>query len=489
MSAVSAPSGLARRTLGTAQLLFYAVSASAPMVVLAGSVTATYAATGVRGVPLSFLLLGGVLALFAVGYGAMAKHLAIPGPFYAYLAQGLGRIWGVAGGLLALVSYNAIQISLYGLIGATMAGLVGGGLAWWAWALLAWALVGVLGVRRVAVSARILTVLLLCEVTVLLLFDAGAAMNPAEGASMATPLSPSSLLVAGIGGVLAFGIAAFVGVELPPVYSEEARSSTDVVRATFGAVAVIGLLYAISSWAVAVAVGPEQVVEAARDPQSGIPFSLMEKFYGSTFASIANALLITSLLGAMISFHNTVARYVFTLARDGILPASLGVVGRGSGGGAPIAGSLLQSVVAGLVIAAFALAGADPLAAMFTLLSALAAMGVMTLMVLASASVIGYFARRPRLEVTIWQRAIAPALAATLLLLVLITTVVNIESLLGDAGVLRWVLPGIVVLTVVAGLSWGAALRAARPDVFGQVGTGLEEPLAALDHSLERFRL
>ncbi|GIJ50138.1 amino acid permease [Virgisporangium aliadipatigenens] len=486
---MTAPSGLARRTLGPMSLLFLTVSASAPMVVLAGSMVATYAATGVVGVPLSFLGLGVVLALFAVGYGAMARQVANPGPFYAYLAQGLGRIWGVAGGLLALVSYNAIQISLYGLFGATVAGLVGG-MSWWAWAGLAWAVVAAMGVRRIGMNAKVIAVLLITEIVMIVLFDIGAFAQPADPGSLSVPMEPGSLLVSGIGGVLAFGIAAFVGMELAAVYGEEARSGAAVAKATFGAVAVVCILYTVSSWALAVAVGPKSVVDVARNPEAGLPFALIENYYGGAMSTLAKVLLITSMLGAMVSFHNTIARYVFSLARDGVLPQVLGRIGSGGGGGAPISGSLLQSVVALLTFGGFAVVGADPLLDLFTLLSALAAMGVMTLMILASLAVIGFFRRRPQLEEGAWSSALAPGLAALLLLVVLATTVVNVDSLLGPAaGILSLVLPGIVVVSIVVGLVWGSAIKAANPQVFDQVGAGLEQPLAAMDHSLERFRL
>jgi len=65
---MNAPGGLARKSVGTPSLWFFAVGASSPMTVLAGGVIATYAATGVVGVPLSFLLLAGALALTAVSY-------------------------------------------------------------------------------------------------------------------------------------------------------------------------------------------------------------------------------------------------------------------------------------------------------------------------------------------------------------------------------------------------------------------------------------
>jgi amino acid transporter len=486
---MSAPSGLARQTLGTVSLIFFAVSASSPLTVVAGGVIATYASTGVIGVPLSFLILGVALGLFSVGYVAMARHVSNPGPFYAYLAQGLGRIWGLAGGLLSLVSYNAIQISLYGLLGATMSGLLGGDVAWWMWALLVWAVVAWLGVLRININARVLAVLLIAEVGIILLFDAASFADPAGGSVSFAPMQPDNLLVGGIGGVFALGVAAFVGYETATVYGEEARTSNAVARATFATVTIIGVLYAISSWAMAVAVGPDGIVEAARDPESGIPFSLIEQQYGSTLKNVGFILLITSIFAAMLSFHNTVSRYIFTLARDGVLPNALGRIGSGASGGAPRVGSLIQSGIALVVFGAFAVAGLDPVLTLFTWLSTLAAIGVMVLMLLTSLAVIGFFHRNSHLPATFWQRLAAPALGALALLAVLVTTVANLGSLVGSAGALVWVFPGIVALAVIVGLVWGALLKASRPEVYSQVGVGLEEPLAALDHSLERYRL
>jgi amino acid transporter len=488
MNAVTAKSGLARRTLGPLSLLFFTVSASAPMTVLAGSVIATYASTGVSGVPLSFLILGGALLLFSVGYVAMARYVTNAGPFYAFLAQGLGRVWGVAGGLVALLSYNAIQISLYGLLGAVTGGLVGYG-QWWVWALTAWAVVALLGVLRISVNARVLAVLLVCEVAMIIVFDLGAFSNPAEGSVSVSPLLPGSLLVSGIGGVMAFGIAAFVGVELAPVYGEEAQTPAAVARATIAAVAFIGILYSVSSWGLAVAVGPGKVVDAARDPNSGLPFSVLEAHFGPLVAKFAGLLLVTSVFAALLSFHGTVARYVFTLARDGVLPAALGRIGSGAGGGAPISGSLIQSIIAFLVIVGFAISGQDPVLTMFTWLSAVAALGIMTLLVALSVAVIGFFRKRSELPEGTWTRAVAPTLGAVSLLAVLVITTVNIGSLLGTVSLLQWVLPAIVVGAALVGLLWGVLLRSNRPEVFGQVGVGLQEPLEALDHSLDRFRM
>src|SRR3954447_24619203 len=95
---MTAHRGLDRSSVGTASLFFFLVGASAPMTVLAGGVVATYAATGVLGVPLSFLVLGAALALFTVSYSALGAHIHHAAVFFAYLARGLGGVAAMSGG-------------------------------------------------------------------------------------------------------------------------------------------------------------------------------------------------------------------------------------------------------------------------------------------------------------------------------------------------------------------------------------------------------
>src|SRR5688572_17901710 len=103
-----------------------AVTASSPMTVLAGGLVATFAATGVVGVPLSFVVVVAALVPMTAGFVAAARHVPHPAPVYALVARGLGRPAGVAAGAVAVVAYAAIGTSLYGLLGAVVTGLVGG---------------------------------------------------------------------------------------------------------------------------------------------------------------------------------------------------------------------------------------------------------------------------------------------------------------------------------------------------------------------------
>src|ERR1043165_5083050 len=106
-SASSADNQLHRRALGTRDLVFFIVAASAPLTAVAGGQAVSYLVTGNRGIPFLFIPLGIVLVLFARGYAAMSHHMTSAGAFYAYVSQGLGKVAGTATAFIALIAYNA----------------------------------------------------------------------------------------------------------------------------------------------------------------------------------------------------------------------------------------------------------------------------------------------------------------------------------------------------------------------------------------------
>jgi amino acid transporter len=466
---------LTRRRLGVVHIFFFTVAASAPLTVLGGGVTTTFAVTGNPGVPLSFILLAVALGLFTVGYAAMSRYVSNAGAFYAYLAQGIGRAWGVAASFVALLSYNTIQIGLYGLFGASLGSFVadkfGLNAPWWIWGLVAFLIVGTLGLLRVDLNAKVLAVMLILECTAVLVYDLGAATHPAPGTSVTAGFDPSQLFTAGVGAVFAFGIAAFIGFESAAIYSEECRDPAHTVaRATYAAVAFTGIFYAASAWAMTINVGTWNLQPAAAAAGPGLVFGALTDHFGTVVADIANILFLTSVFAALLSFHNAVARYVFALGREHVLPGAFSRVSARSR--APIAGSVVQSIIALVTVALFAVGGGDPVLQLFTWFSGIAAVGVVLLMAGTSVAVIGYFVRNPHVE-SAWQRLIAPSISGVALVGVVVLLVVNFDVLLGSAdptGVLRWALPGLVVLAAAAGLVWGRYLRSHRPDVYEGIG-------------------
>ncbi|HVX43197.1 MAG TPA: APC family permease, partial [Mycobacteriales bacterium] len=296
---------LRRRRLGVPQIVFFTVAASAPLTVLGGGVTTTFAVAGIPGVPLSFLILALCLGLFAVGYAAMSRHVANAGAFYSYLANGLGRSWGVAGSFVALLTYNAIGIGLYGLFGISLEQFIASkadvDVHWWIWALAAMAVVAILGVLRIDLNAHVLAFFLILECIAVVLYDIGSFSHPAADVSYSAGLNPDKLFVSGVGAVFALGVAAFTGFESGAIYSEECiNPRRTVAKATYIALAFTGLFYALAAWAMTVNVGPGNLQKAAATAGPGLVFASLSANFDPLIADLANVLFLSSVFAALL---------------------------------------------------------------------------------------------------------------------------------------------------------------------------------------------
>lgn len=493
-----APSGagagvgeLHRRALGVPDLVFFIVAASAPLTAVAGGQAATYLVTGNKGIPFLFIPLAIVLGVFAVGYAAMSRHVADAGAFYTYVVRGLGRIPGVGAAFVALVSYNAMQLGIYGLFGvatsAFMADKIGITLDWQWWCLIGGAIVAALGVLKIDLNARVLGVALILEVLVVAIFDFGVIASPGPEGLTTTGWSPSTATDSALGAALTFCVASFVGFESAAIYSEECKDpKKTVARATFIAVALIGVFYALSSWLLANAVGPSTMVSPdalvkagftdptgqAPDPTTvliGAGTSTLGTFWGDC----AQLLFCTSLFAALLAFHNAVARYLFALGREGVFPRAFARTHPKTG--APFVGSLAQSALALVVVGAFVLADADPVLKLFTWLTNLGALGVLLLMAVTSFAVVAFFRRTPDHDVGPWASLVAPLLAGIALLVILVLGVSNFNVLItstigAPTDSMTYVLIAILFGSAVLGMLVALGLRAARPRIYADIG-------------------
>jgi amino acid transporter len=466
---------LARDRLGVMTVLSFIMASVAPLTVAAGLIPTAYAATGLTGIPAAFVVIAVILAIFSSGYVAMARNITNSGAFYAFISQGLGKVTGVAAALVALLSYNLLQVALYGALGpaiqAEAAAHLGLHAPWWAWALGAWAAVTALGQARVDIAGKVLGVLLMVEVVVTIVETALGLAHPAGGHVALAGLSPARLFSGGFGtfGVLAvIAILGFVGFEQAPVFSEEARSARRTVpTATYVALGAIAVVYAGASWAMSVHAGPGQVLAAARAQGPGLLFGLGGS---GALSQAAQLLFMTSLFAAALAFHNVVWRYMYALGREHVLPAGLGRTG---GSNIPRAASLAQSAAGLAVILGYALAGLDPMTKLFFWLGTTGGFGVLVLLALTSAAVIAFFARDHH-GVGPWRRLAAPALAAVLLGTIVVLAVLNYGTLLGTSpgDAANWILPASFAVIAVIGAGWGLVLRLSRPEIYAAIGLG-----------------
>ncbi len=480
-------SALAKDSLGVPSVIFFVMSAAAPLTVIAGVITIGYLTTGVTGIPFAYILMPVILAIFAVGYVAMSRHISNAGAFYTYITHGLGRPLGVGTAWMALVAYNGLQVGLYGVIGAASAGplkqFFGVETEWWVISLVVWAIVAVLGLLRVDINGKVLAVLLCAEILIVLVYDFAYITKPSEAGVSLTTLMPDNFFGAEgglpvIGGVLVLAFLGFVGFEASVVFSEESKNpKRTIALATFISLIIIGATYAITAWAMSVATGPDNLIpgigalaESGEDP-TGFIFVLAAERLPVALVDIGSVLFVTSVLAASISFHNTVARYTFALGRERVFPGTLGATGRRSG--APIGGSILQSVIGLVVIVLFIVFERDPLVEMFFYGGNGGGFGIMLLVTMTSLAVIAFFARDKRGE-SVFARVIAPVVAFLVLATVVYFAVDGFANLLGvapDAPV-AWIIPAVYPVVGLLGVLYALILKATRPDVYQAIGLG-----------------
>jgi len=472
---------LGRRSLGVADIVFFVVAASAPLTVVAGGVPTSFAVTGLVGIPLVYVIIAVILLVFAVGYAAMSRHVANAGAFYTYVSKGLGHAWGVSTALVALVAYNAMQVGIFGLYGfaasAALEQFLGVHVAWWLCALVTVAVIAILGQLQVDLNARLLALFLVLESLVVIVFDIAGIARPAEGLSI-DPFLPSVLSTGAVGAALCFVTASFVGFESAAIYGEECKNpQRTVARATYTAVIVIGVFYAVSAWATVMAVGKTQIIGTSQNLTAGLLFVYAEQNVGKWFADIATVLFVTSLFAALLSFHNSVARYFFSLGRERVLPSALARV---NAKGAPMAGSLAQTVIAVVLIGVFAVLGKDPVLSLFAWLTNVGALGVIFLMALTSVAVFVYLRRHSEVTEATLSHEVAAVASAIALLVVFVLAVANFGALVGTTpgDPLNWILPGLIIAAAAIGLVYGLMLRRNRPEVYAMVGRGGTSALA-----------
>lgn len=478
-SSVAPTSGRLRRdALGVAAVTFFVVSAAAPLTAVAGGYPIAMLLGNGPGVPAATLLVMILLLIFSVGYTAMARHVANAGSFYAFAARGLGGHAGGAAAYIAVLAYNTMQIGLYGLFGAVAAGTFGDPnfiihieLPWYVWSLIGWAVVGLLGYRQIDLSAKVLAVLVIAEYVAVLILDVAiVGKGGAEGINF-TSFTPGAFFTgsATIGVLMSF--AAFMGFEATTIYSEEARDPTRTVpRATYLAVLVIGIFYAFSTWCMVIGVGPDKVVAtigALKDPTTFV-YTLSDGFVGPWLTTIISLLFISSVFAALLAFHNAAARYFYVMGREGLLPAGLGHTHGDHQ--SPHLGSILQTALALVVVVIFAVTKQDPVLALFTWLTNLATLSVITLMALASFSVLAFFGRKPELEPSGVKRLLAPVVAGILLAIIAVMVVIHFGDLTGASATLSIALPILVPVAALIGIFVAAGLKHREAARFAAMG-------------------
>lgn len=466
---------LRKNSLGVGAVTFLVISAAAPLTAVAGGVPISMLLGNGAGIAGAFVLVTAILILFAISYVAMARHVASAGGFYAFAARGLGGRVGGAAALIAILSYNAMQIGVMGLFGAAAAGTfapLGLDLPWYVWSFIGIAVVGILGYRQVDLSAKILMVLVLLEYLIVLLVDAKIFLAGGDSGLSLAPFSASSVMSGSPAIGILFCFAAFIGFEATTIYSEEARDPhTTVPRATYISVILIGLFYTITAWLMAVGAGVDKLMPALQglpDPTRFLQ-GLTERYVGAGAAQVMDLLFVSSLFAGVLAFHNGVARYKYVAGREGILPDAVGVTHDKYQ--SPHVGSIIQTVIAFVVVGLFAALGLDPVLQLFTWLTQLGTLGILGLMAVTAFSVLAFFSKDAMGESALATK-ILPIITGAILAFLFVYIFYKFGDLTGAAGSLGVILPSLVIVAAIVGYILASNLANRDPARFARLGSG-----------------
>jgi amino acid transporter len=488
--------------VGLFGVLFLTVTGAAPISAMLFNTPISVGYGNGIGTPAGFAFATVILTIFSVGYVAMARKVTAAGGFYSFISHGLGRELGMASGLAMVVAYSVFEASLCGgfaYFATAKLAQYGYNVEWYWCALFMVALIGILAYFDVHISARVLGLALITEVIALLVFDLvifaqggeniqAAALNPVNAfKNMPGFGSGDNAIAAGAWAVgVFFAFWSWVGFEMAPNYGEESKNPKKIVpMAMYISVIGLGVFYTITSWA---AISGYASTEAAATQAVNNAYGFFldpAKQFGNQFLSdVMSYLIITGSFACGMAFHNTTARYFFSLGRERVLPHQLGRTHEKHK--SPHIASITQSAIAALIVIAFALfattaAGSDSATsiAYVQLYGLMAFMGVVLILfiqALVSVAIWNYFRTHHPGEHHIWTHTLAPLISVIGQLAVLFVAIQKIDFL-GAGYRYAWYLVAIDVIVFVGGIGYALYLKSSDRAKYETIGRMVHDGL------------
>jgi amino acid transporter len=492
------------RSVGLVGVLFLTVTGSAPISAMLFNTPISVGFGNGIGTPAGFIFATVVLTIFGVGYVAMSRKVTTAGGFYSFISHGLNRELGMASGLLMVSAYSVFEVSLVGGF-AYFASLKAARYGWhvqWYWlGLIMIAVIAILAYLDVRISARVLGVALLCEIITLLFFDgfvlskgtvSAAAINPVNAfKSLPAGHVGGTALAAGAAGIgIFFAFWSWVGWEMAPNYGEESRNpKKNVPRAMYISVIGLGVFYTLTSWAGLSGYHSTAAAANVAQNNSASFYFIPAKQYGGLFLKdCLSWFIISGSFACGMAFHNTTARYMYSLGREGVLPRALGRTHKRYH--SPHIASTTQSVVAALIMGAFALfaavnpkLGAGNSVAYIQVYGLMAVMGVVSILAiqaLVSVAIFNYFRTHHAEEHHWWTTILAPLISLVGQGFVLYLAIDHLSFLGSGYSYAKWLCWGDLAIFL-AGLGYALYLKSNDRAKYETVGRMINQGLDTVE--------
>jgi amino acid transporter len=492
--------------VGLVGVLFLTVTGSAPISAMLFNTPISVGFGNGIGTPAGFIIATIVLTIFGVAYVAMARKVTTAGGFYSFISHGLNRELGMSSGFAMVAAYSVFEVSLVGGF-AYFAQLKGQSyglhIAWYWYGFFMIALIAVLTYFDVKLSARLLGIALLCEVLSLLVFDgfmftqasnnvSFSAINPANAfKSLHAGHAGGTAIAAGAAGIgIFFAFWSWVGWEMAPNYGEESKNpKKNVPRAMYISVIGLGIFYTLTSWAgLSGYHSVDAAASVAQNNAANFYFLPAHHFAGSFLRGALSWFIITGSFACGMAFHNTTARYMYSLGRERVLPAVLGRTHHRFK--SAWVASVTQSAIATLILLAFVLwaksnpkLGAGSSIGYIQVYGLMAVMGVVSILAiqaLVSIAILNYFRTHHAAEQHWWTTILAPIIATVTQAYVLYLAISHLDFLGSGYSYAKWLVWGDLAIWL-AGLGYAVYLKRTNRAKYETVGRMINQGLDTAD--------
>lgn len=309
------------RTLTLGPVVLFGLAYMTPLIVLGIFGIVAEATAGAA--PSAYLLALVAMLFTAYSYGRMARTYPVAGSAYTYVRQAIGSRIGFLVGWAVLLDYFFLPMVIWLIGGAYLsAQFPGVPFAVWIIGFIALTtLLNVLGIRVAKTANNLLMTfqLLVLAFFVLLSLAHVAGASGAGGLVSATPFVNDATTWAGVAAGAAIAAYSFLGFDAVTTLTEE---TTDPRRTIPRAILLIAL---IGGGIFVLVAYTTQLVHpgAVFADSSSAAFDIATLIGGNLFGAVFLAGLVVAQFASGLSAQASVARLLFAMGRDSVLPKKL----------------------------------------------------------------------------------------------------------------------------------------------------------------------
>ncbi len=312
-----------KRTLKTNDLIIYGLVFMIPLAPAAMYGTFLGPAGGM--VALCYLI--GMTAMFFTGmsYRIMSQKYPMAGSVYVYVQKGVSAPLGFLTGWSILLDYFLLPATAV-IIGSTFANALIPSVPTWIWAILFIAFSTVINIVGVDLMSKCSWILFALQIIVILAFIIcilGLLMNGTVKFNTISFYNPGNFNMSGILQATGIVILSYLGFDAISTLAEESiNPEKSVGRAIIFSILIIGIIFIVITFFAGIAYPNYQELNI------DTAFIDIVSFVGGKWLTVFTTITLILSFGIATTqaSHTAVARVLFAMGRDGVLPKQLSYV-------------------------------------------------------------------------------------------------------------------------------------------------------------------